>query len=175
MATITDVENAFADLLAASTGLPIEQGRIGEGPAPARPTAVWSLENIETTGSMRTEIGTDQRIVASDTRLTFAVDVVGDNAASDLMRFLLSFRASQRWVDIYRYCGLVGFNQPVNLSSIETGRYRQRYGTTVVMSTGVDLVVPSELVDKVSITVKEDTLAYQETFTVTRGEHPHDR
>lgn len=173
MASIADVENALADMLTATTGRPVEQGRIGEGPAPSRPTAIWNLERIETVGRMRVEMGTRQRIVASDTRMTFVVEMIGGNAADDMLRFLMSFRASQRWADIYRYCGLMRYTEPINLSAVETGRYRQRYETSITLSTGVDLVVPAELVDKVSITVREDSKPFQETFTVTNEEPTH--
>lgn len=92
IATITQVENAFAALLAQS-GRVIVEGRIGEAGAPATPYALWILERLEITDfPVKTFEGLQQRIIATGTPFDFLVNFCGGDAMGDAAKFVLSFR-----------------------------------------------------------------------------------
>lgn len=170
MTVITDVENAFADLLML-LGRVMVEGRIGEAGAPAEPYAIWSLESIEPSDfTYSTIIGDNQVIVSPGMPMEFLVNLVGGNAMQDALTFILSFRQSQRLADIYKICGLSGITRPQDIAKVETGKFRQRVEFRVTLFTSVNVSVPAELIESLSIHVSEPQRGSEETINVVQGE-----
>lgn len=170
MATLTQVEDAFAAVLAL-TGRQLVQGRIGEGPAPAGPYAMWSLDNLELSDfPVKTIDGLDQIIIATSTPIEFLVNICGGNAMADATSFALSFRQSQRLGDLYKLCGLSGIGRLQNLSAVEVGNYRQRVEVRVVLFAAIELTAPAELLETSCVRVISQAPEFEETFCVTQGE-----
>jgi hypothetical protein len=170
MATLTQVEDAFAAVLA-GLGRELVQGRIGEGPSPAVPYAMWSLDNLELSDfPVKTIDGLDQIIIATSTPIEFLVNICGGNAMADAAKFALSFSQSQRLADLYKLCGLSGISKLQNLSAVETGNYRQRVELRVVLFAAIDLTVPAELMGTSCVRVISQEPEFDETFCVTEGE-----
>lgn len=170
MPTITQVEDAFAALLVA-TGREVVQGRIGEGPTPARPYAFWSLDNLELTDRPTRVIdGVLQRVIATGTPLVFLVNVCGGNAMSDATQFALSFSQSQRLGDLYKIAGLSGISALQNLTAVELGNFRQRVELRVTLFAAIELTAPAELLENIDVTVTEPGKGFEETFRETQGE-----
>ena len=172
MATIVEVEDAVAALLAA-LGRTVIQGRIGEAPNPAEPYAMWSLDNLELSDFPVITVddaGTEQSIVSTNTPLEFLVNIVGGPAMADAVRFGLSLRQSQRTLDLYALCGLSGLTPFQNLSSLEVGTYRQRIEFRLTLFAAVDLIVPPEWIETQCVQVREAGKEFDETYCYTQGE-----
>lgn len=170
MATLTQVEDAFAAVLAL-TGRALVQGRIGEGPSPSTPYAMWSLDNLELSDfPVKTISGLNQIIIATNTPIEFLINICGGNAMADASRFALSFRQSQRLGDLYKLCGLSGISQLQNLSAVEVGTFRQRIELRVTLFAAIDLTAPAELLETSCVNVLERSKAFNETFCATKGE-----
>jgi len=171
MPTLTQVEDAFAAVLALLPGREVVQGRIGEGPAPALKYSLWILDGLELSDfPVKSIDGSLQRIISTATPLEFLVNICGGNAMADAAQFALSFRQSQRLADLYRLCGLSGISRLQNLSAVEVGVYRQRIELRVTLFAAVDLSAPAELVEKTDTTLIEESKGFEETFRVTEGE-----
>lgn len=170
MPTITQVEDAFAAVLALG-GREIVQGRIGEGPVPSDPYAMWSLDNLEIDiRPVRLIDGMLQRVISVNTPLVFLVNICGGNAMADAAQFALSFSQSQRLGDLYKLCGLSGISPLQNLSAVEVGTYRQRAELRVTLFAAVELTAPAELLENIDVTVSEPGKGFEETFRETQGE-----
>lgn len=170
MATLTQVEDAFAAVLGL-TGRQLVQGRIGEGPVPASPYAMWSLDNLELSDFPVKKIdGVLQRVISTSTPIEFLVNICGGNAMADASQFALSFRQSQRLADLYRLCGLSGISRLQNLSAVEVGTFRQRVELRVTLFAAVELTAAPELIDTSCVRVTSQTPVFDETFCVTEGE-----
>lgn len=169
--TLTQVEDAFAAVLALLPGREIVQGRIGEGPAPSVKYSIWSLDGLELSDfPVKTIDGVVQRVISTSTPLEFLVNICGGNAMADASQFALSFRQSQRLADLYRLCGLSGISRLQNLSAVEVGTYRQRVELRVTLFAAVELSAPAELLETSCVTVTSAAPVFDETFCVTEGE-----
>lgn len=170
IATITQVENAFAALLALS-GRELVEGRVGEAGAPASQYAIWSLESLEISDfPIRTFQGSDQHIIATGTPFEFLVNFCGGDAMGDAARFVLSFRQSQRLNELYKLCGLSGFSGPRDLTAVELGTFRKRVELRVTLFAAIDLTAPAELLETSCVRVISEAPEFDETFCVTEGE-----
>lgn len=170
IATITQVENAFAALLALS-GRVIVEGSVGEAGAPATPYALWSLESLIISDfPVKSINGTDQHIVATNTPFEFLVNFCGGDAMGDAARFILSFRQSQRLNELYKYCGLSGFAGPKDLTAVELGNFKKRVELRVTLFAAIDLIAPVELLENSDTSVKQGIPPFNETTRVTQGE-----
>lgn len=170
IATITQVENAFAALLALS-GRVLVEGRVGEDGAPAVPYAMWSLENLAISEFPVTEIdGVVQRVISTGTPFEFLVNFCGGDAMGDAARFALSFHQSQRLNEIYKWCGLSGFTGPQDLTAVELGNFKKRVELRVTLFAAIDLTAPAELLENIDVTVTEPGKGFEETFRETQGE-----
>jgi hypothetical protein len=171
MATLVQVENAVAALLVALGGRTIVQGRIGEDGAPSTPYAMWRLDRISLDDFTRTELnGTDQIVIASNTPLEFVINIVGGAAMTDMVRFCLSLRQSQRTADLYKLCGLSGVGPMQDLSALEVGTYRQRVEVRLTLFTALELTAPVELIETICMQVLEPLKEFDETYCMTQGE-----
>lgn len=171
MPTLTQVENAFAAVLALLPGREIVQGRIGEGPVPATKYSVWSLDGLEFSDfPIKRVDGVEQLVIATSTPLEFLVNICGGDAMADAAQFALSFRQSQRLADLYRLCGLSGISRLQNLSAVEVGTFRQRVELRVTLFASVDLTAEPELIETSCVRVAEQAQEHDETFCVTQGE-----
>lgn len=170
IATITEVENAFAALLAQS-GRELVEGRVGEAGAPAVPYALWSLESLVISDfPVRTFQGELQHIIASNTPFEFLVNFCGGDAMGDAARFVLSFRQSQRLNELYKFCGLSGFSGPTDRTAMELGTFRKRVELRVTLFAAIDLTAPAELWETVNIDVVSESPQFDETVSITQGE-----
>lgn len=170
IATITQVEDAFAALLS-QLGRVVVQGRIGEGPVPATPYAMWDLESIELTDFPTITVdGVEQHIVSTNTPLIFLVNVVGGSAMQDAAKFGLSFRQSQRLNELYKYCGLSGISPITDVSAVEVGTFRQRVQLRVTLFAAADLLAAPELLETSCVRVESQAQEFDETFCATQGE-----
>lgn len=170
IATITQVEDAFAALLS-QLGREIVQGRIGEAPVPARPYAVWDLENLELSDFPIIKVnGANQRIISTNTPLIFLVNIVGGPAMQDAAKFGLSFRQSQRLNELYKFCGLSGISPMTDVSAVEVGTFRQRVQLRVTLFAAVDLFAAPETLEHQDTTLNAPEKDFSETFRQTQGE-----
>lgn len=170
IATITQVENAFAALLALS-GRELVEGRVGEAGSPAVPYALWSLEGLVITDfPTRKFEGENQHIIATGTPFEFLVNFCGGNAMGDAANFVLSFRQSQRLNELYKLCGLSGFTGPSDRTAVELGNFRKRVELRVTLFAAIDLTAPAELMEKIDTTVTQGIPPFNETSRVTQGE-----
>ncbi|MGH8441066.1 MAG: phage neck terminator protein [Pseudomonas sp.] len=170
IATITQVENAFAALLAL-IGRELVEGRVGEAGAPAVPYALWSLENLTISDfPVKTFLGVDQRIIATGTPFEFLVNFCGGDAMGDAAKFVLSFRQSQRLNELYKFCGLSGFEGPSNRNAVEVGNFRKRVELRVTLFSAIDLLAPAELLETSCVDVISAAPVFDETICVTQGE-----
>lgn len=170
IATITQVENAFAALLAQS-GRELVEGRVGEAGAPASPYALWSLESLVISDfPVKAIDGLNQRIIATGTPFEFLVNFCGGNAMGDAAKFALMFRQSQRLNELYKLCGLSGFTGPRDLTAVELGNFRKRVELRVTLFAAIDLTAPAELMEKIDTTVTQGIPPFNETSRVTQGE-----
>jgi hypothetical protein len=170
IATITQVENAFAALLAL-IGREIVEGRVGEAGAPAVPYALWSLESLVISEFPFTEIDGDvQRLISAGTPFEFLVNFCGGDAMGDAAKFVLFFHQSQRLNELYKYCGLSGFTGPSNRNAVELGNFRKRVELRVTLFAAIDLTAPAELIETIDTTVTEDSKSFTETTQVIQGE-----
>lgn len=170
IATITQVEDAFAALLS-QLGRDVVQGRVGEGPVPSTPYAMWDLESVELSDFPITMVGgVDQHIVSTGTPFIFLVNIVGGQAMTDAARFGLSFRQSQRLNELYKYCGLSGISAMTDVSAVELGNFRQRVQLRVTLFAAVDLLAAPETLDHQDTTLNAPGLGFSETFRQSQGE-----
>lgn len=170
IATITQVENAFAALLAQS-GRELVEGKVGEDGAPAVPYALWSLENLTISDfPVKTFLGLQQRIIAAGTPLEFLVNFCGGDAMGDAVKFVLSFRQSQRLNELYKFCGLSGFDGPRNLNAVEIGTFRKRVELRVTLFAAIDLTAPAEFMETSCVEIRSEIPEYDETVCITQGE-----
>lgn len=170
ISTITQVENAFAALLALS-GRVLVEGKVGEAGAPATPYAIWSLENLVISEFPFTEIeGEIQRVISAGTPFEFLVNFCGGDAMGDAARFALSFHQSQRLNELYKVCGLSGISGPRDLTAVELGNFRKRVELRVTLFAAIDLAAPAELIETIDTTVTEDSKSFTETTQVIQGE-----
>lgn len=170
IATITEVENAFAALLS-QLGRVLVEGRVGEAGAPASPYAIWSLESLVISDfPVKTIDGLNQRIIATGTPFEFLVNFCGGNAMGDAATFVLMFRQSQRLNELYKLCGLSGFTGPRDLTAVELGNFRKRVELRVTLFAAIDLTAPAELMEKIDTTVTQGIPPFNETSRVTQGE-----
>lgn len=170
IATIAQVENAFAALLAL-TGRELVEGKVGEAGAPANPYALWSLEGLVISDfPVRSFDGDNQHIVATGTPFEFLVNFCGGNAMGDAAQFVLSFRQSQRLNELYKLCGLSGFDGPSNRNAVEVGTFRKRVELRVTLFAAIDLTAPAEFMEKIDTTVTQGEPPFDETTRVTQGE-----
>lgn len=170
IATITQVENAFAALLA-QLGRVLVEGRIGEAGAPATPYAIWSLERLEFTDfPVKTFEGLQQRIIATGTPFDFLVNFCGGDAMGDAAKFVLSFRQSQRLNELYKLCGLSGFFGPIDRTALELGNFRKRVELRVTLFAAIDLTAPAEFMETSCVEIRADVPEFDETVCITQGE-----
>jgi hypothetical protein len=170
IATITQVENAFAALLALS-GRELVEGRVGEAGAPAVPYALWSLEGLVLTDFPQRKFeGLDQRIIATGTPFEFLVNFCGGDAMGDAARFALSFRLSQRLNELYKLCGLSGITGPSDRTAVELGNFRKRVELRVTLFAAIDLTAPAELMETSCVEVRSEIPEFDETVCITQGE-----
>lgn len=170
MATLVEVENALAALLALS-GRVVVQGRIGEDGAPPVPYVMWRLDTVELQDFTESQIRDDQQVIISpNTPLVFVLNWAGGSAMADATLFGLSLRQSQRAFDLYRLCGLSGIDRLQDLSAVETGTFRQRVETRLTLFTAVELTAPLELIETSCIRVREALKEFDETYCYTQGE-----
>lgn len=170
IATITEVENAFAALLSLS-GRVLVEGRVGEAGVPSSPYALWSLENLVLSEfPVKTIEGVNQRIVSTGTPFEFLVNFVGGDAMGDAAKFALSFYQSQRLNELYKYCGLSGFTGPQDLTAVELGNFRKRVELRVTLFAAIDLTAPAELIENIDVTITEPSKGFEESFRETQGE-----
>lgn len=170
IATIAQVENAFAALLALS-GRVLVEGRVGEAGAPSSPYALWSLESLVLSDfPVRSIEGVNQRIVSTGTPFEFLVNFCGGNAMGDAVQFALSFYQSQRLNELYKYCGLSGFTGPQDLTAVELGNFRKRVELRVTLFAAIDLTAPAELMETSCVQVVSQAPEFDETFCITQGE-----
>lgn len=170
IATITQVENAFAALLS-QLGRVLVEGRVGEAGAPAQPYALWSLERLVITDFPRITIeGADQHIIATGTPFEFLVNLCGGDAMGDAAKFILSFRQSQRLNELYKLCGLSGFDGPRDLTAVELGNFKKRVELRVTLFAAIDLTAPAEFMETSCVEVRSDAPEFDETVCITKGE-----
>lgn len=170
IATITQVENAFAALLAQS-GRVLVEGRVGEAGAPAAPYALWSLEDLAISDfPVKSIEGSNQHIVSTGTPFEFLVNFCGGDAMGDAAKFVLSFRQSQRLNELYKFCGLSGFTGPTNRTAVELGNFKKRVELRVTLFAAIDLTAPAELWETVNIDVVSESPEFDETVSITQGE-----
>lgn len=170
IATITEVENAFAALLAQS-GRELVEGRVGEAGAPAVAYALWSLEGLVISDfPVKTFLGQQQRIIATGTPFEFLVNFCGGDAMGDAARFVLSFRQSQRLNELYKLCGLSGFAGPTDRTAMELGTFRKRVELRVTLFAAIDLTAPAEFMETSCVEVRSDAPEFDETVCITQGE-----
>lgn len=170
IATITQVENAFAALLS-QIGRVIVEGKVGEDGAPASPYAIWSLEDIELSDfPVREFESTTQRIISTGTPLEFLVNFCGADAMGDAVKFALSFRQSQRLNELYKLCGLSGITGPSDRSAVEVGNFRKRVELRVTLFAAIELSAQAEFMETSCVEVRSEIPEFDETFCITQGE-----
>lgn len=170
IATITQVENSFAALLALS-GRVLVEGRVGEAGAPAVPYALWSLESLVITDfPVKSIEGSNQHIVATGTPFEFLVNFCGGNAMGDAANFILSFRQSQRLNEMYKLCGLSGFTGPRDLTAVELGNFKKRVELRVTLFAAIDLTAPAELMETSCVDILSAAPEFDKTVCITQGE-----
>lgn len=170
IATITQVEDAFAALLALS-GRVLVEGRVGEAGAPAVPYAIWSLESLVISDfPVKSIDGSNQHIVSTGTPFEFLVNFCGGDAMGAAAKFILSFRQSQRLNELYKLCGLSGFTGPKDLTAVELGNFRKRVELRVTLFAAIDLTAPAELWETVVTTVASDMPEFEKTVSIIQGE-----
>lgn len=166
-ASLTDVENEVAALLAALGRTPV-QGRVGEGPAPASKYAGWYMRRIELQDSIRSSIESGQQvIVAANTPLEFMIDLCGGDAMGDAVKFGLSLRQSQRTSDLYKIAGLSGVSEFLDISGVELGVWRNRVNFRLSLFAALDLTAAAEQIEEIPITVNVPAMEHTETVRVT--------
>lgn len=170
IATIAQVENAFAALLGQSGRVLVERS-VGESGAPATPYALWSLEGLTISEfPIRTFQGIQQHIIATNTPFEFLVNFCGGNAMQDAANFVLSFYQSQRLNELYKLCGLSGFDGPRDLTAVELGNFKKRVELRVTLFAAIDLTAPAEFMETSCVEVRSDAPEFDETVCITQGE-----
>lgn len=101
----------------------------GEAPRPRTPYVEVFIDSNEVPTSQYESIDQDTGIVetvSAQTYLSVTLNVYGGNAMQVASRLCRSLYSAQRYVDLWKVCGLGGVESVVDLTALERGALKQR-------------------------------------------------
>jgi hypothetical protein len=149
-------------------------GRAGEAPVPAAPCIMYRLDNYVPQDHPRITIDdTLQTVHADATPLEYVIEWIGGDAMAAAARALALLHATQRTVDLFRVCGLMGASNPQDLTALELGTMRARVQVRLTLNASLTSTAAPETIEHQDARVRSTAPVFDKTFTIDQGVNPN--